>query len=224
MQRATHHLKFWFLTIFMVGFCTLSVAATPAQAANQLEQQARSTVENLKSDALELINNKSYSDETRRTKFHALIEKGFDLDTIGKFALGTYWRSATKAQQKEYLKLFDDMILDTYANRINSFSVQDIKITDVKSKNNKYAIVRTEIQSNGDQPFIIDWRLKKEGKSLKIIDIVVEGISMVVTQRSEFGSVISQNGGDVEALLDALRTKSDTLVNVPELKRDKNFN
>ena len=121
--------------------------------------------------------------------------------------LGRYWNSATPQQQDEYQKLFEQLIVSTYADRFVEYSGETFRITGSRPEGENDTMVTTQIVRPNGPPVNVDWRVRKRDGTYKIIDVVVEGVSMGVTQRQEFASVISQNGGQVQGLIQALRQK-----------------
>jgi len=147
------------------------------------------------------------TEDQARDKFREILNNSFDIPTIAKFTLGKYWRVATPAQQQEYTGLVKTKILDKYADRILSYSGNGFKLNGSRQINATDTAVSTLIDRNGDAPADFGWRLRKVGGGFKVIDISVEGISMSVTHRSDFASVIERNGGQVQSLIDALKSK-----------------
>ena len=127
---------------------------------------------------------------------------------MGKWVLGRYWRRASRGEKLEYLKLFENLIVATYAKRFSAYTDESLKIIKVASRGQANAIVYSNIERGSQQkPIRVDWRVVFSDGRYKVTDIVVEGISMKQTQRSEFASVIRRNGGKVTGLLEALREK-----------------
>ena len=78
----------------------------------------------------------------RTTRFRMLLNEGFDVQQIGRFVLGRYWRDATEVEQKEYLKLFEDLILATYAGRFSEYSGETLTVLDAKADEDRFTLVR----------------------------------------------------------------------------------
>ena len=106
---------------------------------------------------------------------------------------------------------FEEFLVATYAKRFQQFTSEKIAVASATSRNNKLAIVHSKLLRDSHKPVRIDWRVAYPRGKYKIVDIIVEGISMVQTQRSEFGSVIRQNGVKVSGLIAALRSKTESL-------------
>ena len=166
---------------------------------------AHKFIENVTSQGIDFLANPDLSYDQRKQEFRTLLKNNFDINTIARFSLGRYWRTATEAQRQEYLKLFEDMIIDVYSKRFGDYQGQDLEIGQVRAQGDKDAIVTTKIVPKNDPEIQVDWRVRQKGNGYKVIDIIVEGVSMAVTQRSDFSSVIQRGGGDVSVLLDHLR-------------------
>jgi phospholipid transport system substrate-binding protein len=193
----------------MAGFI-LSVfgalIAAPLHAAEG--EQAEAFIEDLAVNGIAMLENSRSSDFEREQQFRNLVGKGFALQAIGKFVVGRYWRKMNAAQQEEYLELFSEWLLKTYANRLGGYDGQTLEIIKNTETDSRYkdVIVSTRVDlHNGQPPIIADWRVRKFGNDYKIIDVSIEGASMVATQRKEFESVIRKVG--VEGLIDELRDR-----------------
>jgi phospholipid transport system substrate-binding protein len=144
----------------------------------------------------------------RKSDFSKLFTEDFDVPAIGKFVLGHYWRDATPEQQQEYLRLFGQYVVAIYADRFSGYQGEEFKVLGSKSEEGGTATVASQIvRPSGGAPIHIDWRVALEGSNYKIIDVKAENLSMSVTQREEFASVISQHGGNLQGLIDVLKQK-----------------
>jgi phospholipid transport system substrate-binding protein len=139
-----------------------------------------------------------------------LFHSDFDGPGIARFVLGRYWRGASEQEQQEFLKLFEDYVVFVYGTRLSSFNGETFKVRGSRTDESG-TIVSTDILSpRGEAPVKVDWRLVTDHGAFKINDIIVEGISMMVTQRSEFASVIQRHGGQVGGLLAMMRERTNT--------------
>jgi len=141
----------------------------------------------------------------REARVREILKANFDEEAIAKFALGTYWRDATDAQRSEYMKLFEDMIVQTYTTRFENYSGQVLKIGESVPGGDNDSIVSSQIQQKDGPPIDVQWRVRSENGSFRVVDVVVAGVSMSVTQRSDFASTIQNGGGKVDALLVSMR-------------------
>jgi phospholipid transport system substrate-binding protein len=153
----------------------------------------------------------STSSETERERqFRGLFEEGFDVNEIARFVLGPYWRTATDVQRAEFIRLFENYVVHAYTVRFNAYAGQQLKVLGARPEGDNAWVVQSQIAlPNSNQPPVrVDWRVTKHGDTYKIADVTVEGVSMALTQRQEFASVIQRNGGQLEALLKVLREKT----------------
>jgi phospholipid transport system substrate-binding protein len=182
----------------------LVLAAAPAAAV----PDPAGFVANLGQKTLDIINKKPPRAE-RDQRFRAILREGFDMQALSRFVLGPHWRSATDAQKQEFMKLFEDWIVSAYGERFSQYSGEQFKVMGQRPESDAVTLVNSQIvRPNGGPPIRVDWRVAKAGTDYKISDVVVEGISLMVTQRQEFASVIQRNGGQLEALLKILREKT----------------
>lgn len=182
------------------------LTALASARAQDISAEAGSFISNLGTQAINTITDKSLTDEARTSKFRELFVAGFDVPAIAKFVLGRYWRTASEAEQAEFLKLFEGTVIRTYSNRFKEYNGQTFKVTNSRSEGDNHAIVTTQVLNpDGGAPIRVEWRVLKPAGQLKIVDVIVEGVSMSVTQQQEYGSVIQRSGGQVEGLLAELR-------------------
>jgi phospholipid transport system substrate-binding protein len=144
----------------------------------------------------------------RLARFRQLFRADFDGVAIARFVLGRYWRSASEEEREEYLKLFEDYVVYVYGTRISDFNGETFQVRGSRTDGNE-TIVSTDVFSSGaNAPIKVDWRLIPENGGFKITDVIIEGISLMVTQRSEFASVIQRHGGQIGGLLTLMREKT----------------
>ena len=167
-------------------------------------------IDQLGQAAIQYLTDKSISSEERRRRFRDLMHKAFNVPGIGRFVLGRYWNEATEQERQEYMSLFEELVVRTYADRFSEYSGEKFTIGKVQrdAERQNYATVFTTIYRPNGQMVRVDWRVRQEqDQSWRVVDMVVEGVSMSVTQRSEFASVIESKGGTVKGLIDTLRQK-----------------
>ncbi len=181
-------------------------AEAGVQVNNSIGQGALLYVQRVADRGIGIIASPGMTEAQRRASFATLLDNSFDMDTIGRFALGVHWRNATPAQKAEYLKLFRQMIIAVYSNRFNDYDGQSLIAKSFRMGSATDTIVNSLLkQKDGSPDVLVDWRVRYKNGSYKIVDVIVEGVSMSVTQRSDFSSVIQQGGGNIDALLDTLR-------------------
>ena len=134
---------------------------------------------------------------------------------IGRFVLGRNWNAATPQQREDYLNLFQEIIAITYSKRFVDYSGHKIEVTGHRFSKRKYIFVKSKIYNpkNKTANINVTWRLLPKNLSFKIVDVVIEGVSMGVTQRNEYSTVIQRNNGNVSALIQAMRQTLNRLKN-----------
>ena len=143
----------------------------------------------------------------REARFRQLFHEDFDCPGTARFVLSRYWRNASKEQQ-EFVQLFEDYVVFVYTARLANFGGETFKIPGSRSDGDR-VIVSTDVISSGSaSPLTIDWRLVTDNGGYKINDVIVEDVSMMVTQRSEFASVVQRNGGQLRGLIALIREKT----------------
>lgn len=169
------------------------------------EEGAQKFIAAMGDDAIGFLKNDSLSADQKANEFRKLLNRNFDMDSISRFALGRNWKEATPAQQKEYQKLMNDMIVEVYSKRFNDYKGQSFEVKSSQPMGKNDYMVSSLIVPDQGQAVKIDWRVRDKDGRLKIIDVVVEGVSMTLTQRSEFASVIQRGGGNIDALISHLK-------------------
>jgi phospholipid transport system substrate-binding protein len=184
----------------------LAFAAAPA-GADDANPAAAAFMQSLGSKAIAELTNPAVPQAERQARFRTLLDEHFDMPAIAKFTLGRYWRTATDEQRTEFRQLFEDFIVQSYSTRFSEYHGEGFSVTGAATDERGITIVHSKIEMPSSEDIRVDWHLRAADSSFAIIDIVVEGVSMAVTQRSEFASVIQSRGG-VAGLLEALRAKN----------------
>lgn len=192
-------------TLAMLAF--LGVGAMSSGHAN--DPKAQAFVETLSEEALALVKTERPESE-QRVDFAKLLDTYFDMRGIAQFLVGRYWRTASEAERDAYYEAFHESIVTTYTRRFGDYSGQEMKVVGSR-ENGRFILVNSQIVSpdGTGQPVNVDWRvLPQDGGSFKVVDVVIEGVSMSVTQRQEYTSVIQNKGGKLSALTEALNRTS----------------
>ena len=197
----------WVASLFAVALLTAGGLPQPAHA-DEFGDGAKKFVEVLADNAIRSLTVNDISKAERKSRFRKLITRNFAIKSIGRFVLGRYWRKASVPVRKEYLQLFEDLLVATYAYRFEKYSGEKLLVKKAEVRGERDALVHTTmVRVDGSKALKVAWRVRRKDGKYKIIDIMVEGLSMVMTQKSEFSSFIRQNGGKIEALLGELRKR-----------------
>ena len=201
--------------LILAVFCTFMLSfVSPSSAGDSSNSPSSKFVQSLGNTALMSLTGKDINRKTREDRVRKILRDNFDVAAIGKFALGPYWREATEGQKKEYMNLFEDMVVQTYTTRFEDYSGQQLKVEGSESAGSSDYMVTSKVIQKDGPPVNLQWRVRKKDGGLRVVDVVVEGVSMSVTQRSDFASVIQSGGGKLDALIAHLRDrKQDAVAN-----------
>lgn len=189
----------------LTAFVLIAGALAPAVLAAVADPAA--VINNLGNRALEVLG-KNATPAQRVARFHELFREDFDVPGIARFVLGRYWKTTTAEQQEEFVKLFEDYIAIVYSSQLAEYSGETLKVTRSRADPEGATVASEIIRPTGAPPVKVEWHLADQNGTYKIRDVSVDGISMAVTQRSEFASVIQRNGGQVQSLIAMLRQKT----------------
>lgn len=151
--------------------------------------------------------NEGVGTETKKQQMRPLIEDAVAVDEIGQFVLGRYWRIATPAQQQSFLKLFHEVLITNIASKLGEFRGVTYQMTQTQQRGSEY-FVGTTITRPNQQPNNVQWVVSYAGGKPQVVDVVAEGTSLRLTQRSDYASYLGRNGGSVDALLTALQKQA----------------
>ena len=150
------------------------------------------------------------ADKTER--FRGLFNEGFDIPAIGRFVLARNWRRANDTEKQEFVALFEDVIVYTWSRRFSKYDGQTIDVRGTTPDGETGTLVDSAIVDSNGQSVSVQWRLRQREEGLRIVDVIVEGVSMAITYRQEYASVIRQRGG-LNGLLALLRQQVSALEN-----------
>ncbi len=192
------------LALFLVSpWAAPEVQAAPADA--------KSFVANVGERAIRELTPKDISDAERVKRMRALLAEAFDVEAISKFVLGIYWRRSTDDQRAEFLKLYQTVVSHSYAGLFKKYSGETFEVIRQVSVAGGGSIVYGRINRMNGPPVAVELQVLKKSGIYKAVDIKIEGVSMPLTHRKEYSSVIRRNRGNVAGLLNVLRKKASVL-------------
>ncbi len=206
--------KIWpSLGLWIVLACSPALLLTPLHrsAANEATDAAEQVVRDLADDVW--ANAGQANTAGRKGRLAEAIKTRTNVDVLSRLALGKYWRRLSKAQQEDYQRLFSIVIMNNLADRLDAY-VGDLSgplgdhfwIADSMRVGKRDVLVRSKVASVAGIPLAVDWRLRQFEKGPVIIDLVIEGVSLLVSQRAEFTSVIEKKR--IEGLIGALQERA----------------
>ncbi len=170
-------------------------------------EQSKFFVENLGKQVIEKVSNINLSESERIVNFRNLYLDSFDNYYISRFVLGQYWKRLDSNMRKQFIESFNDYIVNTYAPKFKGWE-GTFKATDSLLENNYYNVKMNVLNKDGPTLKFM-WKIYLDkNKNFKILDVNIDGVSMLVTQRAEFMSVIKNNPKGVIGLIEAMEKKT----------------
>ena len=167
-------------------------------------------LEKLGQEVIEKVSNIDITDSERQNNFKKLYLSSFDNYYISKFVLGRYWKTIDKQVQKKFVDSFNNYIVATYAPKFKGWE-GTFKAVDSQIENNYYNVKMNVINKEGPKMKMM-WKLYiNKNNKFKILDVNLEGVSMLVTQRAEFLSVIKNHPQGVFGLIDAMNKRASAV-------------
>jgi phospholipid transport system substrate-binding protein len=188
-----------------VGLVILLLMQPVWVAAGAPTDQIRQTVDKL----LAILNDPQFKGEQkkneRRQKLKEVLYQRFDFTEMARRSLGSEWRRRTPEEQKEFVKLFTELLERSYLDKIESYSGEKVLYLKEREDGN-YAEVETKIVDKKGQEYSVDYRLQKVNGDWKVYDVIIEDISLVANYRSQFSRVLSKSSFD--ELLKTMKEKT----------------
>ena len=172
-------------------------------------QKAEEFVKKLTSEGVEQIVNADVSQQEKDARFEKLFNQYLDLGFIGKFVLGRYWNVATEQQKKEFIDVYRQMNVKTWSKRFDEFKGKSFDFKGTTPSNSKNQIfVDTVVPMKQGAPAKVSWRVKNTDGELKVVDIIIENVSLAITARNEYTAYIKKSKNGVADLIADLKKKS----------------
>lgn len=195
--------------IIAILFSVLLMASNTARAdinANKAENFIKSVTQK----GIEELINSDVSENEKKARFTKLFNEDLDLDFIGKFVLGRYWRTATPQQRSEFIDVYRKLNIQTWSERFNEFkgkSFEFLGTEKANSKANDQVYVNTQVPMPEGAPASVKWRVKETGGKMQIVDIIIENVSLAITSQKEYTSYIQKSPNGIDGLIKDLKAK-----------------
>ena len=197
-----------FTSAFLSCATIIPVAAFANESTEDTEAGAKNFIGKLAEEALISLTKSELSNVERRELFRDLMRRYFAFNVIAKWVLGRYWKRSTDVEKDEYLALFEKLMVISYSDRFEAYTGEKFIVQKAETRGKSDILVHSLLERlNGLEPIAVIWRLRLKDSTFKVIDVMVEGLSMGITQQKEFSSVIRKNNNKVEGLLSELRKR-----------------
>ena len=168
---------------------------------------AATTVNTVAAQVIEIVKTKTGAD--RQAAIRQVMQANFDLPYMGQAALGTHWNQATEAQRTRFMAAVETAEARAYSERFGQYAGQTLSLGKVTPRANGVTVVDSRLNQLTGQPIRLEWELRDRGQGPRITDVKVEGVSLLMTRRSDFNSYIQANGGTVEPLIKELEARAN---------------
>ncbi|MFQ5774055.1 MAG: phospholipid-binding protein MlaC [Kiloniellaceae bacterium] len=201
-----------------IAVVAIAVALGPARSGGAepaTAERAGAFLSDLTARAIEQLTDGSVAVEERKARFRVLFRDNFDVPAIGRLVLGRYWRGTEEAVREKFLDTFEDVMVERFAPQFAGYGGTRFQIGVVRAVKQKgQYIVSTTITPPGRETVQIDWRVRYKDGKFRVLDVTGQGVSMVLTLRSEYASVLKKFGGRVENLIALLRERIENQAGV----------
>ena len=193
--------KFLIIALFLV---------LPLSSYGKTFEEEEDFVNKFAVEAITILSDETLNENDKNNKFANLVMSSININLISKFVLSKSWKTATDEQKEAYINAFKKYFINSYANKLNQYSGEQI-IVSGSEEAGKYIIVNSNIVREGTDTLKISlkWRLLNKNGVIKIIDLNIEGISLVIAQREEFQSFLANNDDNLDALIKKLISVSN---------------
>lgn len=192
---------------FLPALAAVAAAVTsgtlPRTARAQSAEQAAAFVGQTAKKLMAVVNGPTSGIE-KAQQLQQIVDQDVDVDAVARFCLGRYWRSATPEQQQQYLRLFHEVLLRNITSKIGDYTGVTITIGRTIPREGGFGVASV-VDRPGQAPANVEWIVSTESGSPRIVDVVAEGTSLRLTQRSDYASYLAHNNNSVQGLLDAMR-------------------
>lgn len=206
-ERRTHAMRRRARAAAAILVAVVSGLAAPGvRAATESEAGARAVIAVTINEVLAVLRDRSVPTEDRIRAIEQIVYGRFDLEVMSRLVLARNWKRFSEEQRAQYVEEFKRYLTNTYGNRIERYDQQEVEIIGEREEPRGDVVIKTKILGGEFEGALVDYRLRKQDSDWLVIDVVIEGISMVSNYRDQFKSIISRGGP--ELLLDKLKQKN----------------
>ena len=194
MNLSKYFIKFSLVLFFLISFAEKSISVEPDEFVQSIVDKASKVLAN------------NLSKEQRIKKLKLIAMESVDIRGIGLYTLGSHRKNLSDNQKKEYNDLFYKYFLKSFSSRLADYTDPKINVLSQEKINEKYTIVSSLLVGTEKRPEVkLDWRVYTKNPNQPLIrDLIIEGLSLAITQKEEFNSVIQSNDGNINALFSNL--------------------
>lgn len=181
----------------LAGLTALCLAG-PVRA--QSTGQAQALIQQVVNETMGIVNSSASTNQALQ-QFQGILSRYGDIPTVARAVLGQPWNSASSAQQQAFVAAFLGYISRKYGREFREYRGSTMRITGAQDQGNAGIIVRSVVETPGIAPFTVDWQVSARSGSPKLVNMFIEGISMLSTERSEVRAILEGNRSNIDALI-----------------------
>jgi phospholipid transport system substrate-binding protein len=191
--------RFFLMTTAVAALTLFAASGARAQGADAAGGFVKAT-----GDRLAAAVNAGSSAAEKRKALTQIIDGTIDVDGVARFCLGRFWRQATPDQQKRYTEMFHQVLVSNITTRMGEY--QGVKVTIGRTRQqDDDSVVTSTVDRPNNPPTTVDWLVSKATGQLKITDVIAEGTSLRLTQRSDYAAYLTRNNNNIDALIEAMK-------------------
>lgn len=195
------------LVFRLAAGAALVVVASPIASPAFAAEPAAELISSAAAQVIDIIKTTT-AGPARQAAIRQVMQTKFDLPLMAQSALGSHWARATPEQQARLVKATETAEAKAYSERFGQYAGQTLVVGKTTARPNGIFIVDSRLNQSNGQPIKLEWEVRQGAQGLRITDVKVEGVSMVMTRRSDFNSYIQTNGGKVQPLIDELEARA----------------
>jgi phospholipid transport system substrate-binding protein len=189
-------------SFFCVALIVIGVLPRAARAVEAPEQ----VVQNTADAVVAVLADKSLSSTEKRRKVEDIVYAHFDFQTLSRLVLARNWKQLSAAQQSEFVDEFKKHLSITYGKNVETYNNERAVVTGERQEVDGDWTVKTKIVRPNAADILVDYRLRKEDDTWRVIDVIIEGVSLVANFRSQFQEIMTHDGP--AKLIELLRDKN----------------
>lgn len=172
-------------------------------------QKAEDFVKSITKQGIEEIINSDVTQAEKDQRFAKLFNEYLDLDFIGRFVLGRYWKTATPKQRSEFITVYRELNIKTWSKRFDEFKGKIFIFNGTTPSSSQNQIfVNSTVPMDQGAPAKVVWRVKETNGRFKVVDIIIENVSLAITARNEYTTYIRKSPDGIDGLINDLKKKS----------------
>jgi phospholipid transport system substrate-binding protein len=202
MERTVPMLACRRLVLASAAAVAIGLFSVPSMAAGDPAQ----LIQTVADQVIQIV--KQAKGPDREAAIQNILTSNFDMAYMGRAALGTHWDATSEPARERYLKAVVSAEAHAYSERFGQYAGQTLSVGRVTQRSNGASVVDSKLNQSEGPPISIQWEVRDTGQGMRITDVKVEGVSMVMTRRSDFNSYISGHGGQVDPLIQELERRA----------------